>query len=230
MEDNRIVLITGAKGGLGSFITEAFLAAGDTVIGTSKSIQNSDFSNPRFVAMASDLTDAPSTSHLVDCVMQRFRRIDVLVHVMGGFSGGKTLGETDDATWDRMMSLNLRSGFNILRAVIPNMRASGSGRIVAIASRAAAEPAANIAAYGASKAALVSLIKSAALENKDRGITVNAILPGTMNTDANRKADPAADTSRWVPPENVADLAVFLSSDAAIQITGAAIPVYGKEA
>jgi NAD(P)-dependent dehydrogenase (short-subunit alcohol dehydrogenase family) len=229
MEDNRTVLITGAKGGLGSFVTEAFLAAGDTVIGTSKSIQASDFSNPRFVAMASDLTDPASTSQLVDCVMQRFRRIDVLVHVMGGFSGGTPISGTDDATWDRMMNLNLRSGFHI-RAVIPPMRAAGSGRIVAIASRAAAEPAANIAAYSASKAALVSLIKSAALENKDRGITVNTILPGAMNTDANRKADPAADFSRWVPPENVADLAVFLSSDAASQITGAAIPVYGKEA
>lgn len=230
MADNRIVLVTGAKGGLGSFVTEAFLAAGDTVIGTSKSIQASDFANPRFVAMASDLTDAASTSQLVNGVTRRFGRIDALVHVMGGFSGGKPVAETDDATWDRMMSLNLRSGFNILRAVIPTMRAAGSGRIVAIASRAAAEPAANIAAYGASKAALVSLIKSAALENKDRGITVNAILPGTMNTEANRKSDPAADFSRWVPPENVAYLVAFLTSDAASPITGAAIPVYGKEA
>jgi NAD(P)-dependent dehydrogenase (short-subunit alcohol dehydrogenase family) len=230
MEDNRIVLITGAKGGLGSFVTEAFLAAGDTVIGTSKSIQTSDFANPRFVAMASDLTDAASTGQLVDCVIRHFRRIDIVVRVMGGFSGGKPVADTDDATWERMMNLNLRSGFHILRAVIPTMRAAGSGRIVAIASRAAAEPAAGIAAYGASKAALVSLVKSAALENKDRGITVNAILPGTMNTDANRKADPAADTSRWVPPENVADLAVFLSSEAASQITGSAIPVYGQEA
>src|SRR6516165_5959029 len=230
MEDNRIVLITGAKGGLGSFVTEAFLAAGDTVVGTSKSIQDSDFSHLRFVAMASDLTDAASAARLVDCVIERFQRIDVLVHVMGGFSGGKPIAETDDATWDRMMNLNLRSGFNIFRAVIPRMRAAGRGRILAIASRAAAEPAANIAAYGASKAGLVSLVRAAALENKDRGITINAILPGTMNTDSNRKADPSADTSAWVPPENVADLVVFLSSDAASPITGAAIPVYGKEA
>jgi len=228
--DNRIVLITGAKGGLGSFVTEAFLAAGDTVVGTSKSIQASDFPNPRFVAMAADLTDAASAGQMVDGVIQRFQRIDTLVHVMGGFSGGKPIAETDDATWDRMMNLNLRSAFNIFRAVFPRMRAAGRGRIVAIASRAAAEPVANIAAYGASKAALVSLVRSAALENKDLGITVNAILPGTMNTDANRKSDPTADFSRWVPPENVADLVVFLSSDAAAQITGAAIPVYGKEA
>jgi NAD(P)-dependent dehydrogenase (short-subunit alcohol dehydrogenase family) len=149
---------------------------------------------------------------------------------MGGFSGGKPIAETDDATWDRMMNLNLRSAFHIFRAVIPRMRAAGRGRMVAIASRAAAEPAANIAAYGASKAALVSLVRSAALENKDLGITVNAILPGTMNTEANRKADPAADFSRWVPPENVAGLVIFLTSDAAAHITGAAIPVYGKEA
>jgi 3-oxoacyl-[acyl-carrier protein] reductase len=230
MENDRVVLITGAKGRLGTFVTEAFLAAGDTVVGTSKSIQESDFSHPRFVAMASDLTDAASAVRLVDCVMQRFRRIDILVHVMGGFSGGKPIAETDDATWDRMMNLNLRSGFNIFRAVIPRMRAAGQGRIIAIASRAAVEAPANIAAYGASKAALVSLVRAAALENKDRSLTVNAILPSTIDTDANRKADPGADFSRWVPPANIADLVVFLSSEAAGQITGAAIPIYGKEA
>ena len=230
MSGNRVVLVTGAKGGLGSFVTEAFLGAGDTVIGTSKSIRASDFANARFVAIASDLTDAASAGQLVERVIQRFQRIDSLMHVMGGFSGGKPIAETDDATWDRMMNVNLRSAFNIFRAVIPSMRTAGRGRIVAIASRAAAEPAANIAAYGASKAALVSLVRSAALENKDLGITVNAILPGTMNTEANRKADPTADFSRWVPPENVADLVVFLTSDAAAHITGAAIPVYGKEA
>ena len=135
MENDRVVLITGAKGGLGTFVTEAFLAAGDTVVGTSKSIQESDFYHSRFVAMASDLTDAASAARLVDCVIQRFQRIDVLVHVMGGFSGGKPIAETDDATWDRMMNLNLRSGFNIFRAVIPRMRAAGQGRIIAIASR-----------------------------------------------------------------------------------------------
>lgn len=230
MENDRVVLITGAKGGLGAFVTEAFLAAGDTVVGTSKSIQDSDFLHPRFVAMVSDLTDAASAARLVDCVMQRFQRTDVLVHVMGGFSGGKPIAETDDATWDRMMNLNLRSGFNIFRAVIPRMRAAGQGRIIAIASRAAVEAPANIAAYGASKAGLVALVRAAALENKDRGLTVNAILPSTIDTDANRKADPGADFSRWVPPASIADLVVFLSSEAAGQITGATIPIYGKEA
>jgi len=230
MDTQRIVLITGAKGGLGTFVTEAFLASGDTVVGTSKSIQASDFSNPRFAAIASDLTDGQSARQLVESVLQRFQRIDALVHVMGGFSGGRPIAETDDATWDRMMSLNVRSAFNIFRAAIPVMRKAGEGRIVAIASRAGVEPAPNIAAYGASKAALVSLVRAAALENKDLGITVNAILPGTMNTDANRKAEPNADVSRWIPPEHVADLVVFLTSDAAAHITGAAVPIYGIEA
>lgn len=230
MDPQRVVLVTGANGGLGTFVTQAFLTAGDLVAGTSKAIQASDFSNPRFSAWTSDLTDPASTQKLVDQVMQRFQRIAVLVHVMGGFSGGKPIAETDDATWDRMMNLNLRSSFYIFRAVIPYMRNAGRGRIIAIASRAAVEPAANIAAYGASKAGLVSLVKTAALENKDRNITVNAILPGTMNTEANRKADAGADFARWVPPENVAELVLFLASDAAAQITGAAIPVYGKEA
>jgi len=230
MENDRVVLITGAKGGLGTFVTEAFLAAGDTVVGTSKSIQDSDFSHLRFVAIASDQTDAASATQLVNCVIERLQRVDVLVHVMGGFSGGQPIAETDDATWDRMMNLNLRSGFNIFRAVIPRTRAAGQGRIIAIASRAAVEAPANIAAYGASKAGLVSLVRAAALENKDRGLAVNAILPSTIDTDANRKADPGADFSRWVPPANIADLVVFLSSDAAGQITGAAIPIYGKEA
>ncbi|PWU01296.1 MAG: hypothetical protein C5B51_23230 [Terriglobia bacterium] len=229
MENNRVVLITGAKGGLGSFVTQAFLAAGDTVIGSSRSIENRDFPNPRFTAMTADVTDFAAARRLADCALQGYGKIDVLVHVMGGFSGGQPLPETDDATWDRMMNLNLRSAFNMFRAVIPPMRAAGAGRIIAIASRAAAEPAANISAYSASKAALVSLVRTAALENKDLGITANAILPGTMDTEANRKADSNADFSRWVPPQDVADLVIFLASGAAAQISGAAIPIYGRE-
>ena len=226
----RIVLITGAKGGLGSFVTETFLAAGDTVAGTSLSIEASDFVNPRFVGIASDLTSAPAAGQLVEAIVKRWHRIDALVHVMGGFAGGRPISETGDATWDQMMNLNARAAFHIFRAVIPRMRAAARGRIVAVAGRAGVEPAANIAAYSASKAALVALVGSAALENKDLGITVNAILPGTMDTEANRKADPRADFSSWVPPQQVADLALFLCSEAAAQITGAAIPVYGKQA
>lgn len=226
---NQVVLITGAKGGLGTNVTEAFLAAGAAVVGTSRAIADSDFPNPRFAAMAADLTDAQAARELADCVIRRFQRIEALVHVMGGFAGGQPISETDDATWDKMLGLNLRSAVNILRAVIPHMRRAGRGRIVAIGSRQGVEPAANLSAYNASKAALVSLMRTAALENKDLGITANVILPSTMNTEANRKANPSADPSRWVQPERVAALAAFLVSDSGAQITGAAIPVYGLE-
>ena len=226
---NRVVLITGAMGGLGSNVTAAFLAAGAAVVGSSRAISDSDFANPRFAAIAADLTDSQAAQKLADCVIRRFERIDALVHVMGGFAGGQPIPETDDATWDKMMSLNLKSAVNIFRAVIPHMRRAGRGSIIAIGSRQAAEPSPGLSAYNASKAALASLVRTAALENKDLAITANVILPSTMNTEANRKANPAADPSKWVQPEHVAALAIFLASPAGAQISGAAIRVYGLE-
>ena len=140
----------------------------------------------------------------------RFGRIDALVHVAGGFAGGNPIHETDDATWDAMMNLNLRAAFFILRSVIPHMRKEGRG--ASWPSAAARHRAgSNIAAYSASKAALVSLVRTAALENRDLGITANVILPGTIDTDANRRSDPHADRSRWVSPERLAELAYFWS-------------------
>jgi NAD(P)-dependent dehydrogenase (short-subunit alcohol dehydrogenase family) len=127
-----------------------------------------------------------------------------------------------------MLDLNLNSAFNILRVVIPHMRQAKSGRIVAIGSRAAEEPATTIAAYSASKAGLVSLIRTVALENKDLPITANIILAGTMDTPGNRKAMPKADPSQWVQPASIASLIVWLASDAGKDVSGAAIPMYGS--
>jgi NAD(P)-dependent dehydrogenase (short-subunit alcohol dehydrogenase family) len=226
---DQVVLITGANGGLGTSVTEEFLAAGALVAGTSLVIADADFPNPRFAAIAADLTDAKAAQKLTDDVIRRFQRIDTLVHVMGGFAGGKPIPETDEATWDRMIGMNLLSSVNILRTVIPHMRQAGRGRIIAIGSRNAVEPAANLSAYNATKAALLSLVQTAALENKDLGITANVILPTTMNTSANRQAIPNADPAKWVQPERVAALVAFLASPAAEAITGAAIPVYGQD-
>src|SRR5690242_6549580 len=143
----QIILVTGAKGGLGTHVTQAFLDAGATVIGSSRAIQDSDFPNPNFAAIPADLTNPDAARQLVDCSLKRFQKIDALVHVMGGFAGGQPIPDTDDATWDRMLNLNLRSAFHTLRAVIPPMRTAGRGRIIAVASRQAVEPAANISAY-----------------------------------------------------------------------------------
>jgi len=223
----KVALITGASGGLGNFVTEAFLAAGATVIGVARSIQASAFADPKFVAMPADLSKGEATKEMAETAIQRFDKIDILLHVMGGFAGGELIDDTDDATWDKMMNLNLRSAFNICRAVLPHMRKVKRGRVIAIGARSAVEPKAYLSAYCASKAALVSLIRTVALEGKDDGITANVILPGTMDTPANRTDSPSADFSKWVPPAKVASLALWLASEEASQISGALIPVYG---
>jgi NAD(P)-dependent dehydrogenase (short-subunit alcohol dehydrogenase family) len=223
----KIVLVTGASGGLGACVTQAFLDAGATVIGTSRRIRQSDFDSAGFAAIPGEISSQAGATALVDAVVSRFTKFDVLAHTVGGFAGGQTVADTDDATFQRMFDLNVTSFFYILRASIPILRKSDSGRIVSIGSRAAVEPGAGVGAYGASKAAMVSLVKTVAAENRDAGVTANVILPGTLDTKSNRMAMPGADFSKWVQPPNVASLAVWLASDAAKDISGAAIPVYG---
>jgi len=223
----KVVLVTGANGGLGSYVTQAFLDAGAIVIGTSRKIQPSDFNNPSFTAIPSDISTRQGAKVLVDQVVARFGRLDVLAHTVGGFAGGQPIADTDDATFQKMFDLNLNSVFHILRVTIPALRQAGTGRIIAIGSRAALEPGAGVGAYSASKAAMVSLIRTVALENKDAGLTANVILPGTMDTPTNRKAMPNADFSKWVRPATVASLITWLAGDAGKDINGAVIPVYG---
>src|SRR5882724_5656722 len=228
--NGRTVLVTGAKGGLGAHVTQAFLDAGATVIGTSRKIQPSDFNSPSFTAIPGEMSDQKGAAAVVEQVIVRFKRIDVVVHTVGGFAGGQTIAETDDATFQRMFDVNLNSAFYLLRAVLPEMRKTGSGRIIAIGSRAALEPGVGVGAYSASKAAMVSLVRTVALENKDVGLTANAILPGTMDTPANRKAIPNADVSKWVQPATVAELVVWLAGETGKDVNGSVIPVYGKDA
>jgi NAD(P)-dependent dehydrogenase (short-subunit alcohol dehydrogenase family) len=226
----KVVLITGAKGGLGTFVTNVFLEAGARVFGVSRSIADSDFPYEGFTAMPAELSSSGSARDLVDAVVARSGRIDGLVHLVGGFAGGQPVAETEDATLERMLDLNLRSAFHLVRAVLPQMRGQGSGRILAIGSKAAVEPTAMAGAYAASKAALVSLIRTVARENSDRRIAANVVLPGTMDTPANRAAEPGADFSKWVHPCQVAKLLVYLASDSASSTNGAVIPAYGGEA
>lgn len=224
---NKIALITGATGGLGTAVTQAFLDSGATVIGVSRNLQQSAFKSGSFLGIPAELSDPLAVNKLIQQVIDKFGRIDALAHLVGGFAGGQAVFETDDPTFESMMSTNLTSAFYVLRAVIPHMRQAGSGRIIAIASRAAENPGPLVGAYSASKAALVSLIRTVALENKDRGITANAILPGTIDTTANRKAMPQADTRTWVQPASIASLMIWLASAAGQDVTGTAIPVYG---
>jgi NAD(P)-dependent dehydrogenase (short-subunit alcohol dehydrogenase family) len=226
---NKVVLVTGANGGLGTYVTQAFLDAGATVVGTSRKIQQSDFNNPNFTALPAEISTREGAKVLVDQVVARLGKLDVLAHTVGGFSGGQSIAETDDATFQRMFDLNLNGTFYLLRVAIPVLRKTGNGRIIAIGSRAALEPGAGVGAYSASKAAMVSLVRTVALENKDAGLTANVILPGTMDTPANRKAMPAADVSKWVQPATIASLITWLADEAGKDVNGAVIPVYGSD-
>jgi NAD(P)-dependent dehydrogenase (short-subunit alcohol dehydrogenase family) len=227
--DGKVAVITGADGGLGAFVTNAFLDSGARVAGVSPSIQNSSFPQVGFLALPTAITSGADARAVADAVLAKWGRIDALIHLVGGFTGGKTVSDTEDAAIEKMLDLNLRAAFHILRAVLPGMRAQGAGSIAAIGSRTAVEPQPMLGAYSASKAALVSLVQTVALENKDRGITANVILPGTMDTPANRAAMPAADFSKWVKPGQIASLLVHLATEEASQISGAVIPVYGSE-
>jgi NAD(P)-dependent dehydrogenase (short-subunit alcohol dehydrogenase family) len=182
----------------------------------------------RFVAVPADLATREGAERAVEETLRKARGIDALVHALGGFAGGQPVETTDDAAWESMIAINLRSAFLIARAVLPHMIEAGYGRIVAVGSRTGVEPAAGLSAYGVSKAGLNALIRTIALETRDKGITANVVLPSTIDTPANRKAMPKADFSRWVSPEKIAQQILWLCSEAASDTSGALIPIYGR--
>lgn len=217
------VLITGAGGGLGSATCRVFAENGANVIAVDRAWRETK----PFATIAADLTTAEGCDGMIAQALGH-GPIDALAHLVGGFSGGSPIAETSDQTWDLMMNINVRVAFNVIRATLKPMFLARRGRIVAIGSRAAVDPSPNLAAYAVSKAALVALVKNIAAEGKDSGITANVVLPSTIDTAANRKAMPQSDFSRWVAPESIAKLLVWLTSDAAADISGAVIPIYGR--
>ena len=229
MQD-QVVFITGANGGLGSSVTRAFLKQGARVIGASLRIKAADFPQPNFEAMTIDFSKPDEIKRGVAKIVERYGRLDVLVHVLGGFVGGPSVAETTDAMWEQMQSINLTAAFRVFRESIPHLRKSPSGRLIAIGSLTAAQPHANLGAYVTFKAALAMLVQTVALENADVGLTANVILPGTMDTPTNRKAMPDADFSKWAKTDNVADLVLSLAGEQARHLTGLAIPIEGGRA
>jgi NAD(P)-dependent dehydrogenase (short-subunit alcohol dehydrogenase family) len=232
---DHVVVVTGAAGNLGSATAKAFQRAGARLVLVDRSTDRlpglfPDLagSSSYLLAASVDLTDEAAMGAMVDDALARFGRIDVLVNTAGGYRAGTPVHETPLAAWDFMLNLNARTLFVASSAVIPAMLRQGWGRIVNVAARAALTGGAKAGAYSASKSAVVRLTESMAAELKASGINVNCILPGTIDTPQNRQAMPNADHSRWVPPEALADVILFLASDAARAVTGAAIPVYGR--
>lgn len=230
----KVVMVTGAAGNLGKAVAKAFAAQGANLAlvdlnadGLTATQQTLDGSAPSTI-FPTDLIDPQSVADTVKAVIDHFGRIDVLANIAGGFTMGPALHETSDKDWDFMMNLNTRSVFNSCRAVIPGMLEQGAGRVINISARAAKQGKGRMAPYCASKAAVITLTESLAEEHKHDNIRVNCILPGTIDTPQNRADMPDADHSKWVATSALADVVVFLASDASRAVTGAAIPVYGE--
>ena len=216
----KVVLITGGAGALGQTVVPSFVSAGASVfLGDLNPVQQSGVTS-----LKADFTDQTQVRGLVNDVIQSAGRLDALINLVGGFATGRVV-ETDVSLWQRMMAMNLTSAFLLSHAVLPPMLERRQGRIVHIAARAGLEPFPGAAAYVVSKAGLIALIRALSTELNGSGVTVNGVLPSTIDTPANRKAMPAADPSKWVRPESITQTLIFLASDAAIQINGALIPI-----
>lgn len=228
----KIALITGATGALGRVVARQFYDAGATLALTSTDEQKlhqlfADLAlNPDHLLIGGvNLSDPAQAEAAVQQVVQRFGRIDILVNTVGGYKGGVPVHQTSVEDWDSMLTLNARVAFIISRAVIPVMLQAGGGKIVHVAGRAALAGSAGVAAYAAAKSAVVRLTESLAAELKEHHINVNCVLPGTIDTPANRAAMPDADFSRWVRPEAIGEVIMFLCSPAARALHGVAVPV-----
>ncbi len=232
---DRVVLVTGASGNLGRALAQAFYEAGASLVLGDRRPDELSTLLPELIADKGrvlwhpvDLTQPESARALVSAAVDRFGRIDAVANSVGGFRSMPVDHAESLEMWDFVMNLNARTALILSQAVVPVMRQQGHGAIVHTSARAAHSGGKNIAAYSAAKAAVIRLVESLAAELKDEGITVNCVLPGTIDTPENRAERPNADFSKWVSPEQMARVFLFLCSDAARAITGAAIPVYGR--
>ncbi len=231
---DKVVLIAGGTGGLGRAVSLAFLEEGARVVVTYQEQKEFDAIKSEGGATGSsiaghrvDVTDETAVRQLIERVLAERGRLDVLVNTVGGYAGGVNLWKLETKVFDRMLALNLRSGYVLSRAAIPAMLKQKYGAIVNVAAKAALDHGAGAAAYAASKAAALALMDSLAAEVKGTGVRVNSILPSIIDTEANRKAMPDADFAKWPKPGEIARVILFLCGDDAKVIQGAAVPVYG---
>lgn len=230
----KTVLVTGAAGNLGQAVAETFhkagaqLALADLNIDRLREVYAEWEGASSCLLVPADLTDEQSVQNMVQQTVSRFGQIDILANIAGGFTMGPPVHETSVQDWNFMLDINARTMFLASSAVIPVMLEYGGGKIISVAARAAREGKANMGPYCVSKAAVITLTEALAAEHKFNNINVNCILPGTIDTPQNRAAMANADHGSWVPTTDLANVIMFLASDQARSVTGAAIPVYGK--
>src|SRR2546430_240301 len=229
-----VVLVAGGTGGLGRAVTSAFLEESATVAVTYRNHPEWEKFKTATSTHAAlleghevDVTDEAAVRQLVEKILSKHSRLDALVNTVGGYAGGLKLWEMETKVFEQMLNLNLRSGYALSRAAVAAMLKQGRGAIVNVAAKAAFDHAAGASAYAASKAAAVAMLDSLAADVKGTGVRVNTILPSIIDTEANRNAMPKADFAKWPKPRDIARVILFLCSDEAKVIHGAAIPVYG---
>jgi NAD(P)-dependent dehydrogenase (short-subunit alcohol dehydrogenase family) len=228
----RVAIVTGGSGALGQAVARRLLAEGAVVCVpwiVEKERERLEASvegaaRARLMLERCDVADDAAIARLAAAVLERERRIDVLVSLVGGFAMGD-LTQTDRALWDRMLTLNLTTAYVAARAVLPHMLARGGGRVVAVGSRAVVPPAAGFIAYTVAKAAVIAFVQALAAETRGRGVTVNAVLPSTMDTPANRVAMPDVDPKTWVPVDAVAEAIAYLAAETSGHVTGTLLSI-----
>ena len=230
----RVVLVAGGTGGLGRAVSLAFLEEGARLVVTYRKQEELDTLRNLAAGNGSqlegydvDVTNEAEVSQLVEGIAGRHGRLDAMVNTVGGYAGGVKLWELDTKVFDQMLALNLRSGYALSRAAVRVMLKQGSGAIVNVAAKAAIDHGAGASAYAASKAAAVAMLDCLAEDLKGTGVRVNSVLPSIIDTEANRKAMPNADFTKWPKPEEIARVILFLCGDHAKVIHGAAVPVFG---
>ena len=224
--DGKVVVVTGASGALGKVVAELALARGARVAGVDYEASQIAATANRIELGGVDLSDAAQAKKAIDAVASHFGRLDALVNIAGGFAF-EAVAEGDPKTWQHMYALNVLTALNASRSAIPHLAVAGSARIVNVGAIGALQAGAGMGAYAASKAGVHRLTEALAAEWKGT-ITVNAVLPSTIDTPANRASMPKADFAKWVTPEELANVILFLISDAASAITGALLPVSGR--
>ena len=224
--EGKIVVVTGASGALGKVVVASALAKGARVAAIDHATSAIKATAERIEFGGVDLTDAAQAKKAIDAAASHFGKLDALVNIAGGFAFETTV-EGDLKTWQRLYALNVLTALNASRSAIPHLMASDAGRIVNVGAMGALQAGAGMGAYAASKAGVHRLTEALAAEWKGK-ITVNAVLPSTIDTAANRASMPDADFAKWVRPEELADVILFLASDAASAITGALLPVNGR--
>lgn len=224
--NGRVLVITGALGALGKVVTATALSRGARVAGVDYAVSQAPLTHERIELGGVDLSDAVQASKAVDAAAAHFGRLDALINIAGGFAYEK-VADGDSKAWQRMYAMNVLTALNTSRAALPYLSKSAAGRIVNIGAMGAMQASSGMGPYAASKAGVHRLTEALASEWKSK-ITVNAVLPSIIDTEANRATMPTADFSKWVQPRELAEVILFLVSDAASAVTGALIPVLGR--